>query len=166
MCCQKPGGPVLPGKPLGLFLNLFLCGLILNVFVVSLGTRWGFRCLKSVLRPYFLCRMSYSFPKPVLHVPNVEETQSVILIIHSIRVHGGSGHLPKAYLAKVFVEQWELPLELVKDLASRATVLVGAYASTRRAISNYYRVIVFLKYPTQYSKRISGVLKFGLRSLI
>ena len=41
---QKPGGPVLPGKPLGLFLNLFLCSLILNVGLASLGTRWGFRC--------------------------------------------------------------------------------------------------------------------------
>ena len=69
---QKPGGPVLPGKPLGLFLNLFLHGLILNAFMASLGTRWGFRCLKPVLRPYFLRGMSYSFPKPVLHVPNVE----------------------------------------------------------------------------------------------
>ena len=24
-----------------------------NAFMVSLGTRWGFRCLKPVLRPYF-----------------------------------------------------------------------------------------------------------------
>ena len=69
---QKPGGPVLPGKPLSLFLNLFLRCLILNVFMASLGTRWGFRRLKPVLRPYFLHGMSYSFPKPVLHVPNVE----------------------------------------------------------------------------------------------
>ena len=73
---------------------------------------------------------------------------------------GGSGHLPEAYPAKVFVERWELPLELVKDLASRAAVLVGAYTSTQRAVSNYYRVIIFFKYPTQYSKSFSGVLKF------
>ena len=64
-------------------------------------------------------------------------------MVHSIRVHGGSGHLPEAYPAKVVVEQWELFLDLVKDSASRATVLVGAYASTRRAISDYYRVMVF-----------------------
>ena len=69
---QKPGGPVLPGKPLGLFLNLFLRGLKSNAFMVSLGTRWGFRCLKPVLRPYFLRGMWYSFSKPVLHVLNVE----------------------------------------------------------------------------------------------
>ena len=79
-------------------------------------------------------------------------------MIHSIRVPGGSGHLPEAYPAKVFVEQWELLLELLKDLASRAVVLVGAYASTRRAVSNYYRVIAFFKYPTQYSKSFSGVV--------
>ena len=87
-------------------------------------------------------------------------------MIQSIRVPGGSGHLPKAYPAKVFVERWELPLELVKDLASGATVLTGAYASTRRAVSNYYRVIIFFKYPTQYSKSFSGVLLFRLQSLI
>ena len=95
-----------------------------------------------------------------------KETQSVILMIHSIRVHGGSGHLPEAYPAKVFIEQWELFLDLVKDSESRAAVLVGAYASTRRAISYYYRVIVFFKYPTRCSKSFSGVLKFQLRSLI
>ena len=50
---QKPGGPVLPGKPHGLFLNLFLRGLISNAVLASLGTRWGFRHLKPVLRPYF-----------------------------------------------------------------------------------------------------------------
>ena len=87
-------------------------------------------------------------------------------MIHSIRVHGGSGHLPGAYPAKVFIERWELFLDLVKDSASSAVDLVGAYASTGRAISNYYRVIVFFKYPTQYSKSFSGVLKFRLRSLI
>ena len=63
---------MLPGKPLGLFLNLFLRGLKSNAFMASLGTRWGFRHLKPVLRPYFLRGMWYSFPKPVLHVPNVE----------------------------------------------------------------------------------------------
>ena len=87
-------------------------------------------------------------------------------MVHSIRVHGGSGHLPEAYSVKVVVERWELPLSLVKDLASRAAVLVGAYASTRRAVSNYYRVIVFFKYMTQCSKSLSGVLKFRLRSLV
>ena len=50
-------------------------------------------------------------------------------MIHSIRVHGGSGHLPEAYLAKVIFERWELFLDLVKDSVSRAAVLVGAYAS-------------------------------------
>ena len=59
-------------------------------------------------------------------------------MVHSIQVHGGSGHLPEAYPAKVVVEQWELLLSLVKDLASRTTVLVGAYASIRRAVSDYY----------------------------
>ena len=63
---------MLPGKPLSLFLNLFLRGLKSNAFVASLGTRWGFRCLKPVLRPYSLRRMWYSFSKPVLHVSNVE----------------------------------------------------------------------------------------------
>ena len=87
-------------------------------------------------------------------------------MVHSIRVHGGSGHLPEAYSVKVVVERWELPLSLVKDLASRTAVLVGAYASTRRAVSDYYRVIVFFKYPTQCSKSLSGVLKFRLRSLV
>ena len=87
-------------------------------------------------------------------------------MIHSIRVPGGSGHLLEAYPAKVVVERWELFLELVKDSASRAAVLVGAYASTRRAISDYHRVIVFFKYPTQCSKSLSGVLKFQLWSLI
>ena len=33
-----------------------------------------------------------------------KETQSDALMVHSIRVHGGSGHLPKAYPAKVFIE--------------------------------------------------------------
>ena len=157
---------MLPGKPLGLFLNLFLRGLKSNAFMASLGTRWGFRRLKPVLRPYFLRGMWYSFSKPVLHVPNVERDTDVVLMVHSIRVHGGSGHLPEAYPAKVFVERWELFLDLVKDSASRAAVLVGAYASTRRAVSDYYRVIVFFKYPTQCSKSLSGVLKFRLRSLI
>ena len=69
---QKPGGPVLQGKPLDLFLNLFLRGLKWNAFMASLGTGWGFRHLKPVLRPYFLRGMWYSFPKPVLRVPNVE----------------------------------------------------------------------------------------------
>ena len=87
-------------------------------------------------------------------------------MVHSIRVHGGSGHLPEAYSVKVIMERWELPLNLVKDLASRAAVLVGAYAYTRRAVSDYYRVIVLFKYPTQCSKSLSGVLKFGLRSLV
>ena len=59
-------------KPLGLFLNLFLCGLKSNALMASLGTRWGFRGLKPVLRPYSLRGMWYSFSKPVLHVPNVE----------------------------------------------------------------------------------------------
>ena len=95
-----------------------------------------------------------------------KETQSDALMVHSIRVHAGSGHLPGACLAKVLVEQWELFLSLVKDSASHATVLVGAYASTRRAISDHYRVIVFFKYPTQCSRSLSGVLKFGLRSLL
>ena len=63
---------MLPGKPLSLFLNLFLRGLKLNAFMASLGTRWGFRHLKPVLRPYSLRGMWYSFPKPVLHVSNVE----------------------------------------------------------------------------------------------
>ena len=63
---------MLPGKPLSLFLNLFLHGLKSNVFMASLGTRWGFRCLKPVLRPYSLRGMWYSFSKPVLHVLNVE----------------------------------------------------------------------------------------------
>ena len=63
---------MLPGKPLSLFLNLFLHGLKLNVFMASLGTGWGFRHLKPVLWPYFLRGMWYSFPKPVLRVPNVE----------------------------------------------------------------------------------------------
>ena len=76
-----------------------------------------------------------------------------------IQVHGGSGHLPEAYPAKVVVKRWELFLDSVKDSASRAAVLVGAYASTRRAVSDYYRVIVFLKYPTQCSENLSGVLK-------
>ena len=87
-------------------------------------------------------------------------------MVQSIRVHGGSGHLPEAYLAKVFVKRRGLFLSFVKDSASRTVVLVGAYASTRRAVSDHYRVIVFFKYPTQYSKSLSGVLKFGLRSLI
>ena len=95
-----------------------------------------------------------------------KETQSNNLMVHSIRVHGVSGHLPEAYLAKVFIERWELFLSLVKDSVSRTSVLVGAYASTRRAVSNHYRVIVFVKYPTQCSKSLSGVLKFRLRSLI
>ena len=46
-----------------------------------------------------------------------------------VRVHGGSGHLPEAYPAKVVVERWELFLDLVKDSASCAVVLVGAYTS-------------------------------------
>ena len=150
---------MLPGKPLGLFLNLFLRGLKSNAFMVSLGTRWGFRRLKPVLRPYSLHGMWYSFSKPVLHVSNVE-TQSIVLVVHSIRVHGSSDHLPEAYPAKVFIERWGLFLDLVKESASRAAVLVGAYASTRRAVSDYYRVIVFFKYPTQCSKSLSGVLKF------
>ena len=117
--------------------------------------------------PISLHGMWYSFSKPVLHVSECRKRhRAIVLMIHSIRVHGGSGHLPEAYLAKVFVERWELFLSLVKDSASRATVLVGAYASTRRAISDYYRVIVFFKYPTQCSKSLSGVLKFRLRSLI
>ena len=63
---------MLPGKPHGLFLNLFLRGLIWNAVLVSLGTRWGFQRLKPVLRPYFLRGMWYSFSKPVLHVSSVE----------------------------------------------------------------------------------------------
>ena len=63
---------MLPGKPHGLFLNLFLRGLISNAFLASLGTRWGFMCLKPVLRRYSLRGMWYSFSKPVLHVSNVE----------------------------------------------------------------------------------------------
>ena len=160
------------------FLNLLLCGLKSNACMASLGTRWGFRRLKPVLRPFSLRGMWYSFSKPVLHVPNIERdtelrsdgslnsTQSFVLMVHSIRVHGGSGHLPKAYPAKVVVEQWDLFLDLVKDSASRAAVLVGAYTSTRRAVSDYYGVIVFFKYPTQCSKSLSGVLKFRLWSLI
>ena len=54
-------------------------------------------------------------------------------MVHSIRVHGGSGHLPEAYLAKVLVERWGLFLDLVKDSASRAAVLVGAYAFTKES---------------------------------
>ena len=95
-----------------------------------------------------------------------KETQSNTLMVHSIQVHGGSGHLPEAYPAKVFVERWELFLDLVKDSASHAVVLVGAYASTWRAVSDYYRVIVYFKYPTQCSKSLSGVLKFKLWSLV
>ena len=45
-------------------------------------------------------------------------------MVHSIRVHGGSGHLPKAYPAKVVLERWELFLDLVKDSVSCAAVLV------------------------------------------
>ena len=46
---------MLPGKPLGLFLNLFLRGLKSNAFMASLGTRWGFRCLKPVLFYLLFC---------------------------------------------------------------------------------------------------------------
>ena len=120
---------MLPGKPLGLFLNLFLRGLKSNAFMASLGTGWGFRHLKPVLRPYFLRGMWYSFPKPVLRVPNVERDTEPRSDGSLNSMHGGSGHLPEAYPAKVVVERWELFLDLVKDSASHAAVLVGAYAS-------------------------------------
>ena len=127
--------------------------------------------MKLVLWPYDVRLLRYSFSKSVSGLEHRERHRAAFQRFTQFECTGGSGHrvTTGAYLAKVAVERiaWEVYLNLVKESASCAAVLVGACATTTWiAGSDYYRVIVFFKYPTQCSKCLSGVLKFQLRSLI